>query len=94
MAEKVRAHILISGLVQGVFFRQNTKEKARGLGVKGWVRNALDGKVEAVFEGEKEKVKEILNWAKKGPPLARVDGINVEWEEYKGEFKNFETRHD
>jgi len=94
MAEKVRVHILIKGLVQGVFFRQTTQQMAEILGLKGWVRNTLDGKVEAVFEGEKDKVEKMLDWAKKGPPSARVDGIDVKWEEYKGEFKNFEIRRD
>jgi len=92
MAEKVRVHILIKGLVQGVFFRQTTQQMAEILGLKGWVRNTPDGKVEAVFEGEKEKVEKMLDWAKKGPTSARVDGVDVKWEEYKGEFKEFEKR--
>lgn len=94
MAEKSRVHVLIKGLVQGVFFRQTTQEMADILGLKGWVRNTEDGKVEAVFEGEREKIEKILEWAKKGPPLAKVEGIEVKWEEYKGEFKDFEIRYD
>ena len=94
MTEKVRLHLFISGRVQNVFFRAETQEKAQELGVRGWVRNLPDGRVEAVFEGEKDKVEKMLDWAKKGPPSARVDGIDVKWEEYKGEFKNFEIRRD
>jgi acylphosphatase len=90
----VRAHIFVSGFVQGVFFRSNTQERARRLGLKGWVRNLEDGRVEAVFEGEKEKVLEMIEWAKRGPELAKVENVEVEWEEYKGEFDDFEIRYD
>ena len=93
MNEKVRAQIFVSGKVQGIFFRDNTRKRAEELGVYGWVRNLPDGRVEAVFEGEKEKVEEMIEWAKKGPEFAKVNGIEVEWQEYKGEFKNFEIRH-
>ncbi|MBZ9578564.1 acylphosphatase [Patescibacteria group bacterium] len=88
-----RAHIFVSGRVQGVFFRENTREKAEELGVFGWVKNLADGRVEAVFEGEKEKVESLIEWAKKGPEIARVNDIDVEWQEYKGEFKNFDIRY-
>jgi acylphosphatase len=91
---KIRCHVLVSGRVQGVFFRQNTLEKAKALGLKGWVRNTQDGKVEAVFEGEKEKIEKILEWMRKGPPFARVDGLEIEWEGFKGEFDDFEIRYD
>jgi len=89
---KVRVHLFISGKVQGVFFRDTTKKKAQEWEVKGWVRNLPDGRVEAVFEGEKENVEKLLSWARKGPLLARVENVEVEWEEYKGEFQNFEIR--
>lgn len=92
MGEKVKVHIFISGRVQGVFFRDNTYKKAEELGVSGWVRNTPDGRVEAVFEGEKEKVESLIKWAKKGPLIAKVNGIDVEWQEYKGEFKDFDIR--
>lgn len=92
MSEKIRAHIFVSGRVQGVFFRDNTRQKAEELGVSGWVKNLADGRVEAVFEGEKEKVESLIEWAKKGPSIAKVNGIDVEWQEYKGEFENFEVR--
>jgi len=93
MNEKIRAHIIVSGLVQMVFFRVNTAEKARELGVTGWVRNRPGGQVEAVFEGEKDNIEKIVEWAKKGPPIAKVNGINVEWQEYSGEFKNFKIKY-
>jgi len=84
-----RAHVLISGRVQGVWFRASTKDKAEELGIKGWVRNTPDGKVEAVFEGPKEKVDEIIKWCHKGPVLARVTNVEVKWEEPKGESEDF-----
>ncbi|HIE23896.1 MAG TPA: acylphosphatase [Candidatus Korarchaeota archaeon] len=93
MGEKVRAHVYISGIVQGVFFRANTKKVADRLGVKGWVRNLIDGRVEAVFEGDKEAVNKIIEWCKTGPPLARVDNVEVRWEHYKGEFEEFSIRY-
>ncbi len=92
--EKTRCYVLVSGRVQGVFFRQNTLEKAKALDLKGWVRNTDDGKVEAVFEGEKEKIEKILEWMRKGPPFARVDGLEIKWEDYKGEFEDFKIRYD
>ena len=93
IGEKVRAHIIVSGLVQGVFFRATTRQKALSLGLSGWVKNLTDGKVEAVFEGEKEKVKEMVEWAKKGPDSAQVDGVKVDWEKYTGHFSNFEVKY-
>lgn len=93
MAEKIRVHIYISGRVQGVFFRRNTKKKAEKLGIAGWVKNLADGRVEAVFEGEKEKVEEMINWTKKGSLIAKINGIEVDRQEYQGEFKNFEIRY-
>lgn len=86
---KVRARVYISGRVQGVFFRSSTEEKAFELGIKGWVRNLRDGRVEAVFEGGKEKVEEMLRWCHEGPPYARVANVKITWEEYKGEFRSF-----
>lgn len=91
--QKVRAHIVISGFVQGVFFRENTRQRAQALSVFGWVKNLPDGKVEAVFEGEKENVEKLVDWAKKGPDSARVDSVDIKWEEYKGEFNSFKVRH-
>jgi acylphosphatase len=90
---KVRAHVLVSGRVQGVFFRSETKRKADNHDVKGWVRNLPDGKVEAVFEGEEEKVKALIEFCKRGPPGARVTSVDLTWENYTGEFGGFTTRY-
>ena len=93
MTEKIRAHIFVSGRVQRVFFRSETREKALKLGLTGWVKNLPDGRVEAVFEGEKARIEEMIEWAKKGPPGAIVNHLDLNWEEYQGEFKNFEIRY-
>ena len=85
----VRAHVFISGKVQGVFFRAHTRDEALKRDLKGWVRNLPDGRVEAVFEGEEENVKSMIEWCKQGPPLARVKNVEVKWEEYRGEFDTF-----
>jgi acylphosphatase len=92
--EKARAHILVSGKVQGVFFRENTRKQAEKLGVSGWVKNLQDGRVEAVFEGNKDNVEKLVKWAKKGPIWANVKDLDVDWENYKGEFNTFEIRYD
>jgi len=88
----IRVHVFISGKVQGVFFRSSTQDMAQKLGLFGWVRNLADGRVEAVFEGEKEEVEKMLEWCKVGPEYARVTGIEVIWEEFKGDFKEFLLR--
>jgi acylphosphatase len=86
---RIRAHVWISGRVQGVFFRAHTKELADELGLTGWVRNLPDGRVEAVFEGEEDAVKEAIEWCKRGPPLASVEKVEVRYEQPTGEFKDF-----
>ncbi|MCD6193276.1 MAG: acylphosphatase [Candidatus Aminicenantes bacterium] len=88
----VRLHVYVSGLVQGVFFRDHTRRWADSLGIKGWVRNLPDGRVEAVLEGERDKVEALLQRMEEGPPLARVEKIEVEWEDYQGEFNDFRIR--
>ncbi|MEM2987740.1 MAG: acylphosphatase [Candidatus Bathyarchaeia archaeon] len=90
---KVRAHVFVSGRVQGVFFRHETRHEARLRGVKGWVRNLKDGRVEAVFEGEEEAVKELIDFCKCGPPGAKVTKVEVLWENYTGEFRDFEIKY-
>ena len=77
----IQRRVLVSGAVQGVFFRQSTRELARELNLSGWVRNLLDGGVEAVFQGEPDAVERMLAWCHHGPPLARVDEIQVIEEE-------------
>ncbi len=92
--EKIRAHIFVSGRVQGVFYRESCRKKSLSLGVSGWVKNLKDGRVEAVFEGEKGNVEKMVNWCRKGPIWAKVDSFDIIWEDYKSEFSEFETRYD
>lgn len=91
----VRARVVVEGLVQGVFFRGTTAEVARRHEVCGWVKNNPDGTVEAVMEGKEEDVKKVIDWCRKGPPMARVERVNVTWEDFKNEFDDFipVTRH-
>ncbi len=77
MADLVRVRILVAGRVQGVFFRQSAVDEARRLGVRGWVRNVPDGRVEAEAEGEREHVEALLRWCGRGPPGALVDDVQV-----------------
>lgn len=86
---KKRAHIIVVGFVQGVGFRHFTKRKAESLGLTGWVQNLPDGRVEAVFEGEQEKVDEVLKLCHKGPFGARVDKLDITWAKVMGECKDF-----
>ncbi|MFQ6129782.1 MAG: acylphosphatase [Candidatus Hadarchaeaceae archaeon] len=90
---KTRAHVLISGMVQGVYFRYYTRELAQRLGLRGWVRNTPDGRVEAVFEGEKGAVERMLEFCHRGPSGARVADVEVKWEQPRGEFSGFEVRY-
>ena len=85
----LRAHVFVSGRVQGVFFRQNTKRQAQSQAVKGWVRNLDDGRVEATFEGEESAVKALVDFCRKGPKGASVTNITVNWEPFQDEFKTF-----
>jgi acylphosphatase len=80
----VRAHVFVSGLVQGVSFRWYAIQNARRLGVAGWVRNLPDGRVEAVYEGPGQPVDEMVAWSHQGPPSARVNDVEVSWEEPEG----------
>lgn len=89
----VRALVLISGRVQGVFFRSEMSREAEKQGVKGWVRNLPDGKVEAVFEGEEKSVKELLEFCRRGPSGAKVIKVDVTWENYTGEFRSFKIKY-
>ena len=85
-----RFHIFVSGRVQRVFFRANAVEVANKLGIKGWVRNMDDGRVEIVAEGKKEQLDDFAEWLKKGPLLAKVYDLTIEEEKPTGEFKDFE----
>ncbi len=88
---KARVHVFVSGIVQGVFFRQKTKQQAEKLSVNGWVRNLPDGRVEAVFEGEEAAVKQLEEFCHHGPPSAVVTNVDSMWETYRGEFSGFEA---
>lgn len=90
---KTRAHIIVHGIVQGVFFRYRTEQEATGLGLTGWVRNRPDGTVEIMCEGEKEKVGELVRWSHTGPSGASVEWTDVSFEEYTGGFPKFEIRY-
>lgn len=97
----VRAHVFISGLVQGVFFRMYSQREAQALGLSGWVRNLAEAPsfakasegpgVEAVFEGEKQAVNEMISWCWSGSPSAQVNNVEVEWGDPEGLAK-FEIR--
>jgi len=86
---KVRAHVIITGKVQGVYFRAKAQEQAVALAVVGWIRNKSDGTVEGVFEGNRENVEKLIDWCRLGPPRAIVSGVQVKWEDYRGEFSKF-----
>ncbi|MFQ5480182.1 MAG: acylphosphatase [Thermodesulfobacteriota bacterium] len=88
----VRARLIIEGRVQGVFFRASTVRAAREAGITGWVCNKAGGTVEALLEGDKKSVENVIKWCRGGPPMARVDNIKVTWEDYKGEFTEFSER--
>ena len=84
-----RAHVYISGRVQGVGFRWNTQAMAQRLGLTGWVRNLWDGRVEAVFEGKEVAVREAVGWCHRGERPARVEDVKINYQKYTGEFRSF-----
>jgi acylphosphatase len=90
---KARAHVYVGGRVQGVFFRAETTNFAHRLALTGWVRNLPDGRVEALFEGERGKVEEAVAFCQHGPPGAHVQGFAVKWEEWRGEFRDFRVTY-
>jgi len=92
MEDRARAHIFVSGRVQGVFFRYSARSQAQKLGLTGFVRNLDDDRVIAVFEGEKEQIEKILDWAKRGSVFAKISNLEIKREEYNGEFKSFDIR--
>ncbi|MFP4632298.1 MAG: acylphosphatase [Halobacteriales archaeon] len=87
-----RAHVHVSGRVQGVYYRASTRDAARERGVSGWVRNLEDGRVEAVFEGSDDAVEEMVEWCHTGSPRASVEEVEVEYEEPVG-LEGFEIRY-
>jgi acylphosphatase len=88
---EARAHVFVSGLVQGVFFRAETSRLARSRGLAGWVRNLPDGRVEAVLEGPGQAVASMLEWMRDGPRGAAVSSVEVSWEDPEGE-RSFRVR--
>lgn len=87
----VQARVRFYGIVQGVFFRANTERKAREMGINGYVKNMPDGSVEAVFEGNEEKVKAIIDWCSKNVRMAKVTKVDVKYEKV-WDFNDFEIR--
>ena len=86
-----RAHVFVTGRVQGVSYRANTRDAARDAGVDGWVKNLDDGRVEAVFEGEEESVERMVEWCHEGSPAADVEGVDAEYGDPEG-VSGFEVR--
>lgn len=93
MDENVRAQVVISGRVQGVFFRAETQRAAERIGVNGWVRNRSDGTVAAVFEGSKPLVEQTIEWCRQGSPMSNVTDVNVQWEAYSGQYDSFKITY-
>lgn len=88
-----RANVFVSGRVQGVFFRGAAVDMANAAGLAGWVRNRVDGRLEAVLEGDKDTIRKLIDWFHVGPPAARVEGVEVFWENPTGEFTGFDQKH-
>jgi len=91
MSDRTRARVLVSGKVQGVYYRATTRDTAEEHGVDGWVRNLRDGRVEAVFEGPEDAVAAMVEWCHEGSPAASVDGVEVEYGDPEG-VDGFEVR--
>ena len=90
--ERERAHVHVTGRVQGVFFRDSARQNAERLGLSGWVRNSPDGAVEAVFEGPSEKVREMVRWCEGGPPDASVRDVVADFGPARDDLMGFEVR--
>ena len=87
-----RAHVFIKGRVQGVSFRYYTMREAERQRLMGWVRNLMDGRVEAVFEGPRDRVEEIVTWCHQGPPAAHVEAVDVTWEPQVEGLRDFRVK--
>lgn len=86
---KIRAHVFVSGKVQGVYFRQNAMQTAKKYNTTGWVRNLDDGRVEVLIEGDEQNVRKIVEWCHQGPAASKIDTVDVRYETYTGEFSDF-----
>lgn len=87
-----QAHLVISGRVQGVFYRASCQEVAIMHGLKGWARNLITGEVEVIVQGERDKIEKLIEWCKKGPPGANVSNIKVKWENVSEQYLSFEIK--
>jgi len=88
-----RLHVWVSGRVQGVFFRDSTRRAVQDLALAGWVRNLPDGRVEAVFQGEKGECERALEYVREGPPAARIDHVETQWEDDEEGLSDFRVRY-
>jgi acylphosphatase len=93
MADPIARHVIVTGRVQGVFFRLETQRAAERFSVNGWVRNLPDGTVEALLEGEPRDVEALMEWCRQGPPRSRVDAVHIAPRAYTGRFSGFEIRY-
>ncbi len=91
-AEKNRAHLLISGRVQGVWYRGSTEQQANYLGLTGWVRNCKSGQVEVMVEGADAAIDKLISWCRTGPSMARVTDVQIDFDDYGGEFIGFRVK--
>ena len=89
---KVRAHVFLTGMVQGVFFRMNTRTHAKLKNVAGWIKNLPDGRVESMMEGEKDDVEALIEYLKEGPGGASVEDVDIIWEKPSHKYKEFEIK--
>lgn len=92
-AKNTRAHLLISGRVHGVWYRESTRQQADNLGLTGWVRNCESGEVEVVVEGADAAIDKLISWCRTGPSMAKVTDIGVDFDDYSGEFSSFSVKH-
>jgi acylphosphatase len=90
--DRERAHVYVSGSVQGVFFGDSDRHQAEQLGLAGWVKNLPDGRVEALLEGPPEKVREMIRWCEEGPPHATVEDVDAEFETPGEDLDGFQVR--
>jgi acylphosphatase len=86
---EARIRLIVKGRVQGVYFRASTVQQARHRGLTGWVMNRQDGSVEVVAEGRSDSIEELIAWCRQGPPGARVDEVDLQRQEFRGEFTEF-----
>lgn len=86
-----RAHVVVHGRVQGVFYRVTARREAQKRNITGWIKNLSDGHVEAIFEGNNERIIEIIDFCRIGPPLAKVTNIEVYWEKFTGSYESFKV---